>query len=89
MEFTPQINLPVINSTEAVPVEVKSKLTQADVDDPLKRLGQYKPQRTEPPRHLAAHDWSRYSEHRIIGGEDRALLFLTTSTVNGRTLVSR
>ena len=89
MEFTPQIDLPAINNTEVAPVKVKSKLTQADVDAPLKRLGQCKPQRTEPPRHLAAYDWSRYSEHRIIGGEDHALLFLTTSTVNGRTLVSR
>ena len=84
-----QIDLPAINNTEVAPVKVKSKLTQADVDAPLKRLGQCEPQRTAPPRHLAAYDWNRYSEHRITGGEDHALLFLTTSTVNGRTLVSR
>ena len=74
---------------EAVLAHLKQSVI--DADDHLDamwrrvdtRLGRGK------PRHLAAYDWSRYSEHRIIiGGEDHALLFLTTSTVNGRILVS-
>jgi hypothetical protein len=32
----------VVNTTEAVLVEVKSKLTQADVDEHLERLGKFK-----------------------------------------------
>ena len=37
-----EIDLLVINSTDAVLVEVKSKLTQADVDEHLERLGKFK-----------------------------------------------
>ncbi len=37
-----EIDLLVINSTEAVLIEVKSKLTQADVDEHLERLGKFK-----------------------------------------------
>ncbi len=37
-----EIDLLVVNETEAVLVEVKSKLTQADVDDHLERLGKFK-----------------------------------------------
>ncbi|MDG4597913.1 MAG: DUF3782 domain-containing protein [Candidatus Contendobacter sp.] len=37
-----QIDLLVVNSTEAVLVEVKSKLTQADVDEHLERLAKFK-----------------------------------------------
>lgn len=37
-----EIDLLVINSTEAVVVEVKSKLTQADVDEHLERLSKFK-----------------------------------------------
>ena len=37
-----EIDLLVVNTTEAVLVEVKSKLTQADVDDHLARLGKFK-----------------------------------------------
>jgi hypothetical protein len=37
-----QIDLLVINSTEAVLVEVKSKLTQADINEHLERLGKFK-----------------------------------------------
>jgi hypothetical protein len=37
-----EIDLLVINSNEAVVVEVKSKLTQADVDEHLKRLSKFK-----------------------------------------------
>ncbi len=37
-----QIDLLVVNDTEAVLVEVKSKLAQADVDDHLERLGKFK-----------------------------------------------
>jgi hypothetical protein len=37
-----EIDLLVLNETEAVVIEVKSKLNQADVDDHLKRLGQFK-----------------------------------------------
>ncbi len=37
-----QIDLLVVNGAEAVLVEVKSKLTQADVDDHLERLGKFK-----------------------------------------------
>jgi hypothetical protein len=37
-----EIDLLVVNTTEAVLVEVKSKLTQADVDTHLERLGKFK-----------------------------------------------
>jgi hypothetical protein len=37
-----EIELLVINTTEAVLVEVKSKLTQGDVDEHLERLGKFK-----------------------------------------------
>jgi hypothetical protein len=37
-----QIDLLVVDGAEAVLVEVKSKLTQADVDDHLERLGKFK-----------------------------------------------
>ena len=37
-----QIDLLVVNETEAVLVEVKSKLSQADVDDHLERLEKFK-----------------------------------------------
>lgn len=37
-----QIDLLVVNSTEAVLIEVKSKLTLADVDDHLERLSKFK-----------------------------------------------
>ncbi|TVR58886.1 MAG: DUF3782 domain-containing protein [Candidatus Competibacteraceae bacterium] len=37
-----EIDLLVVNDAEAVLVEVKSKLTQADVDDHLERLGKFK-----------------------------------------------
>ena len=37
-----QIDLLVVNDTEAVLVEVKSKLSQADVDEHLERLGKFK-----------------------------------------------
>ena len=37
-----EIDLLVINSTDVVLVEVKSKLTQADVDEHLERLGKFK-----------------------------------------------
>jgi len=37
-----EIDLLVVNTTEAVLVEVKSKLTQADVDEHLERLGKFK-----------------------------------------------
>ncbi|MBD2426999.1 DUF3782 domain-containing protein [Phormidium sp. FACHB-1136] len=37
-----EIDLLVVNSTEAILVEVKSKLTQADVDDHLERLSKFK-----------------------------------------------
>jgi hypothetical protein len=37
-----EIDLLVINSTEAVLIEVKSKLTQADVDEHLERLSKFK-----------------------------------------------
>jgi hypothetical protein len=37
-----EIDLLVVNSTEAVVVEVKSKLSQADVDEHLERLSQFK-----------------------------------------------
>jgi len=37
-----EIDLLAINSTEAVLIEVKSKLTQADVDEHLERLGKFK-----------------------------------------------
>lgn len=37
-----QIDLLVVNDTEAILVEVKSKLTQADVDEHLDRLGKFK-----------------------------------------------
>lgn len=35
-------HLLVVNQTEAVVIEVKSKLTQADVDDHLERLSRFK-----------------------------------------------
>jgi hypothetical protein len=37
-----QIDLLVVNDTDAVAVEVKSKLTDRDVDDHLERLGKFK-----------------------------------------------
>jgi hypothetical protein len=37
-----QIDLLVVNETEAILVEVKSKLTQTDVDEHLERLGKFK-----------------------------------------------
>ncbi len=37
-----QIDLLVVNGAEAVVVEVKSKLTQADVDEHLQRLDKFK-----------------------------------------------
>jgi len=37
-----EIDLLVVNGSEAVLVEVKSKLTQADVDEHLERLGKFK-----------------------------------------------
>jgi hypothetical protein len=37
-----EIDLLVVNDAEAVLVEVKSKLTQADVDDHVERLGKFK-----------------------------------------------
>jgi hypothetical protein len=37
-----EIDLLVVNTTEAVLVEVKSKLTQGDVDEHLERLGKFK-----------------------------------------------
>jgi hypothetical protein len=37
-----EIDLLVVNTTEAVLVEVKSKLTQADVDEHLERLSKFK-----------------------------------------------
>lgn len=37
-----EIDLLVVNSTEAILVEVKSKLTKADVDEHLERLGKFK-----------------------------------------------
>jgi hypothetical protein len=37
-----QIDLLVVNDTDAVAVEVKSKLTDRDVDDHLERLGRFK-----------------------------------------------
>jgi hypothetical protein len=37
-----QIDLLVVNDTEAILVEVKSKLTQADVNEHLERLGKFK-----------------------------------------------
>lgn len=37
-----EIDLLVVNSTEAILVEVKSKLTQADVDEHLERLSKFK-----------------------------------------------
>ena len=37
-----EIDLLVVNNTEAVLIEVKSKLTQKDVDDHLERLGKFK-----------------------------------------------
>ena len=37
-----QIDLLVVNDTEAILVEVKSKLTQTDVDEHLERLGKFK-----------------------------------------------
>jgi hypothetical protein len=37
-----EIDLLVVNETEAVVIEVKSKLSQADVDEHLKRLGKFK-----------------------------------------------
>jgi hypothetical protein len=37
-----EIDLLVVNDTEAVLVEVKSKLSQADVDEHLERLGKFK-----------------------------------------------
>ena len=37
-----EIDLLVVNGTEAVVVEVKSKLTQADVDEHLERLAKFK-----------------------------------------------
>ena len=50
-----QIDLLVVNDTEAVLVEVKSKLTLADVDDHLERLAKFK--RLLP----------RYAEVRAMG----------------------
>ena len=50
-----QIDLLVVNDTEAVVVEVKSKLTQADVNDHLERLAKFK--RMLP----------RYSDVRAMG----------------------
>ncbi|CDH46513.1 hypothetical protein [Candidatus Contendibacter odensensis] len=50
-----QIDLLVVNDTEAVLVEVKSKLTVADVDDHLERLAKFK--RLLP----------RYAEVRAMG----------------------
>ncbi|PSR17710.1 DUF3782 domain-containing protein [filamentous cyanobacterium CCP3] len=50
-----EIDLLVVNTTEAVVVEVKSKLTQADVDEHLERLGKFK--RLMP----------RYGDVRAIG----------------------
>ena len=37
-----EIDLLVVNTTDAILVEVKSKLTQADVDEHLERLGKFK-----------------------------------------------
>lgn len=37
-----EIDLLVVNSTEAILVEVKSKLTKTDVDEHLERLGKFK-----------------------------------------------
>jgi hypothetical protein len=37
-----QIDLLVVNDTDAVAVEVKSKLTERDVDDHLERIGKFK-----------------------------------------------
>ncbi len=37
-----QVDLLVVNDTDAVAVEVKSKLTDRDVDDHLERLGRFK-----------------------------------------------
>jgi hypothetical protein len=37
-----QVDLLVVNDTDAVAVEVKSKLTDRDVDDHLERLGKFK-----------------------------------------------
>ena len=37
-----QVDLLVVNDTDAVAVEVKSKLTDRDVDDHLERLGEFK-----------------------------------------------
>ena len=51
-----EIDLLVVNTTEAVLVEVKSKLTQADVDEHLERLGKFK--RLMP----------RYRDLQVMGG---------------------
>ncbi|MFN9174495.1 MAG: DUF3782 domain-containing protein [Synechocystis sp.] len=37
-----EIDLLVVNTTEAILIEVKSKLTQRDVDDHVQRLGKFK-----------------------------------------------
>lgn len=50
-----EIDLLVVNSTEAILVEVKSKLTQADVEEHLERLSKFK--RLMP----------RYSDVRAMG----------------------
>jgi hypothetical protein len=50
-----EIDLLVVNSTEAILVEVKSKLTKVDVDEHLERLGKLK--RLMP----------RYSDVRAMG----------------------
>ncbi|PZO44796.1 MAG: DUF3782 domain-containing protein [Shackletoniella antarctica] len=50
-----EIDLLVVNTTEAVLVEVKSKLTQADIDEHLERLSKFK--RLMP----------RYSDVRAMG----------------------
>lgn len=50
-----EIDLLVVNTTEAILVEVKSKLTQADVDEHLERLSKFK--RLMP----------RYSDVRALG----------------------
>ncbi|MBE9174970.1 DUF3782 domain-containing protein [Synechocystis salina LEGE 06155] len=37
------VDLLIVDTTQAVAIEVKSKLTQRDVDEHLKRLGKFKP----------------------------------------------
>jgi hypothetical protein len=83
-----QVDLLVINDTDAVAVEVKSKMTDRDVDEHVERLGKFKILFPEfvSKRLLGAiaamvipDDAARYAERRglfVIGqaGEDAVLL---------------